>query len=87
MGCSESAPFKSSLTQKTQSTIDTPSTLAKCVLPLSLSASFDNFDTYELDDQTISHYYDEIQQKVITIPKLRSIDNSMIIQRRKMLRL
>ncbi|CAD8201340.1 unnamed protein product [Paramecium pentaurelia] len=85
MGCSESAPFKSSLTLKTQSTIDTPSTFAQCVVPLSPSASFDNFDTYELDDQNISHYYDEIEQKVIAIPKLHPIDKSIIFQRRKKL--
>lgn len=78
MGCSESTPFKSSLTLKTQSTIDSPSTFAQCVIPLSLSESYDHFDTYELDDQNISHYYDEIKQKVIAIPRLHSINKSII---------
>lgn len=78
MGCSESAPFKSSLTLKTQSTMDTPSAFAKYVFPLPPSENFENFDTYELDDQNISHYYDEFQQKVIAIPKLHPIDKSII---------
>ncbi|CAD8125063.1 unnamed protein product [Paramecium sonneborni] len=81
MGCSESQPFKSSLTFKTYSTIDSPSTF---ILPISLNATYDHFDTYELDDQNISHYYDEIQQRVISIPKLRPINMSIIFQRRKM---
>lgn len=46
--------------------------------------NFEDFDTSELTiEQTNFHFYDSILKRVVTVPKLKSINTSSILKRRK----
>ncbi|CAD8182595.1 unnamed protein product [Paramecium octaurelia] len=87
MGCSESTHYKSSLQMSRDSTLDTCRTSPNKTKPKEDfldSYNFEDFDTSELNiDQSCFHFYDIILQRVVTVPKLKPITMSTIIQRRR----
>ncbi|CAD8191758.1 unnamed protein product [Paramecium octaurelia] len=87
MGCSESTHYKSSLQMSRESTLDTcknspVKTITKLVEDDILN--FEDFDTSELTiEQTNFHFYDSVLQRIVSVPKLKSINTSSILKRRK----
>ncbi|CAD8124122.1 unnamed protein product [Paramecium sonneborni] len=87
MGCSESTHFKSSMIMSRESTLDTckNSPVKTIIKPQEDDLlDFVDFDTSELAiEQTSYHFYDSILQRVVSVPKLKSITTSSILSRRK----
>ncbi|CAD8118452.1 unnamed protein product [Paramecium sonneborni] len=86
MGCQESTHFKSSLLMSRESTLDTcrNSPFKTIIKPIKDDVlDFEDFDTSELTiEQTSFHFYDPILQRIVTVPKLKSISTSSILTRR-----